>query len=103
MKFEWRVAWRYLRSPYKPAVLRLLTVLAVVAVAAGVAPLVIALAVNPGFRQAIQDRLLGVTAHVNLTRPGSDGIRDYRELIVRVRETRGVRAVAPAIYQTVLF
>lgn len=102
MKFEWRVAWRYLRSPYKPAVLRLVTVLAVVGVAAGVTTLVIALAVNTGFRQAIQDRLLGVTAHVNLTRPGSEGIRDYRELIERVRQTPGVRAVAPAIYQTVL-
>ncbi len=102
MKFEWRVAWRYLRSPYKPAVLRLVTVLAVVGVAAGVTTLVIALAVNTGFRQAIQDRLLGVTAHVNLTRRGSDGIRDYRELIDRVRQTPGVRAVTPAIYQTVL-
>ena len=102
MKFEWRVAWRYLRSPYKPAVLRLVTVLAMVGVAAGVSTLVIALAVNTGFRQAIQDRLLGVTAHVNLTRPGSEGIRDYRELLVRVQKTPGVRAVAPAIYQTVL-
>lgn len=102
MKFEWRVAWRYLRSPYKPAVLRLVTGLAVVGVAAGVTTLVIALAVNTGFRQAIQDRLLGVTAHVNLTRPGSEGIRDYRELIERVRQTPGLRAVAPAIYQTVL-
>jgi lipoprotein-releasing system permease protein len=102
MKFEWRVAWRYLRSPYKPAVLRLVTLFAVVGVAAGVATLVIALAVNAGFRQTLQDRLLGVTAHVNLTRPGADGIRDYGALISRVRDTPGVRAVAPAIYQTVL-
>jgi lipoprotein-releasing system permease protein len=102
MTFEWRVAWRYLRSPYKPAVLRLVTLFAVVGVAAGVATLVIALAVNTGFRQTLQDRLLGVTAHVNLTRPGADGIRDYGALISRVRDTPGVRAVAPAIYQTVL-
>jgi lipoprotein-releasing system permease protein len=102
MTFEWNVAWRYLRSPYKPAVLRLVTLFAVVGVAAGVATLVIALAVNTGFRQTLQDRLLGVTAHVNLTRPGSEGIRDYNSLMARVRETPGVRAVAPAIYQTVL-
>jgi len=102
MKFEWLVARRYLRSPYKPPVLRLVTLLSVVGVAAGVGTLVVALAMNTGFRQAIQDRLLGVTAHVNLTRPGAEGIRNYRELAERLAATPGVRAVAPAIYQTVL-
>jgi len=102
MKFEWLVALRYLRSPYKPAVLRLVTALSVVGVAAGVTTLVIALAVNTGFRQTLQDRLLGVTAHVNITREGSEGIRDYPGRVARFRETPGVRSVVPAIYQTVL-
>jgi len=102
MKFEWLVARRYLRSPYKPAVLRLVTLLSVVGVAAGVGTLVIALAVNTGFRQTLQDRLLGVTAHVNLTRPGAEGLRNYRALSAQLAATPGVRSVAPAIYQTVL-
>ena len=102
MKFEWLVARRYLRSPHRPAVLRLVTLLAVAGVAAGVGTLVIALAMNTGFRQTIQDRLLGVTAHVNLTRPGADGLRDYRALAEELGATPGVRAAAPAIYQTVL-
>jgi lipoprotein-releasing system permease protein len=102
MKFEWQVAQRYLRSPHKPAVLRLVTLLSVVGVAAGVATLVIALAMNTGFRQTIQDRLLGVTAHINLTRPAAQGIRDYRQLAARLAQVPGVRAVSPAIYQTVL-
>ena len=34
-------------------------------VAAGVATLVIALAMNSGFRETLQDRLLGVTAHIS--------------------------------------
>ncbi len=102
MSFEWFVAMRYLRSPYKPAVLRLITLLSVVGIAAGVATLVIALAVNTGFREALRDRLLGVTAHVNLTRKGSEGIGDYAALAEKLRRIEGVRAVAPAIYQTVL-
>ncbi len=102
MKLEWLVAVRYLRSPHKPAVLRLVTLLAVVGVAAGVTTLVVALAMNTGFRQTLQDRLLGVTAHVNLTRTGADGIHDYGALLDRLRATPGVRSVAPAIYQTVL-
>ena len=102
MKFEWLVARRYLRSPYKPTVLRLVTLLSVAGVAAGVGTLVIALAMNTGFRQTLQDRLLGVTAHVNVTHPGADGLRDYRALAARLGAVPGVRAVAPAIYQTVL-
>jgi lipoprotein-releasing system permease protein len=102
MKFEWLVARRYLRSAYKPPVLRLVTVLSVVGVAAGVGTLVVALAMNTGFRKTIQERLLGITAHVNLTRPGVDGIRDYRGLVERLSATPGVRAAAPAIYETVL-
>ncbi|MBI3668890.1 MAG: ABC transporter permease, partial [Acidobacteria bacterium] len=102
MTFEWLVARRYLRSPYKPPVLRLITLLSVAGVTAGVGTLVIALAMNSGFRQTIQDRLLGVTAHVNLTRPGAEGLRDYSALADRLSAVPGVRAVSPAIYQTVL-
>src|ERR1700688_43055 len=102
MRFAWLVARRYLRSPYKPAVLRLDTLFSVIGIAAGVATLVIALAMNTGFRRTIQGRLLGVSAHVNLTRPGAEGIEDYRVLAGRLSHVKGVRSVAPAIYLTVL-
>jgi lipoprotein-releasing system permease protein len=102
MRFEWFVARRYLRSPYRPAVLRLVTLFSVIGVAAGVATLVIALAMNTGFRETLQDRLLGVTAHVSLTRPGSGGIHDYDALASKLAAAPGVRSVTPAVYQTVL-
>jgi lipoprotein-releasing system permease protein len=102
MTFEWLVALRYLRSPNRPAVLRLVTLLAVIGVASGVTTLVIALAMNTGFRQAIRDRLLSVTAHVNLKPIGLDGIHDYRDKIAQLSGTPGVQSVEPAIYNTVL-
>lgn len=102
MRFEWFVAQRYLRSPYRPAVLRLVTLLSVLGVAAGVATLVIALSMNTGFRETLQDRLLGVTAHISLTRPGSGGIENYEEMARKLAGLPGVRSVAPAVYQTVL-
>ncbi len=106
MRFEWFVARRYLRSPHRPAVLRLVTAFSILGVAAGVATLVVALAMNTGFRETIQDRLLGVTAHVSLTRPGTGGIHDYDALAARLAATPGVgqdlRSVTPAVYETVL-
>jgi len=102
MGFEWFVARRYLRSPYRPTILRLVTLFSILGVAAGVATLVIALAMNSGFRETLQDRLLGVTAHISLTRPGSGGIHNYQELTEKLEQLPGVRSVTPAIYQTVL-
>lgn len=102
MTFEWFVAKRYLRSPYRPAVLRLVTAFSVLGVTAGVATLVIALSMNTGFRETLQDRLLGVTAHVSLMEPGSGGIHDYEALATKLASTPGVRSVTPAVYQTML-
>src|SRR5499425_1077807 len=102
MRFEWFVALRYLRSPYRPAVLRLITLFSTIGVAAGVATLVIALAMNSGFRETLQERLLGVTSHISLTRPGSGGISNYQGLSEKLGQLPGVRSVTPAIYETVL-
>ena len=82
--------------------MRLVTLLAILGVAAGVMTLVIALAMNTGFRQAIRDRLLSVTAHVNLKPASPEGIRNYREEIAKLKDTPGVRSIEPAIYNTVL-
>jgi lipoprotein-releasing system permease protein len=102
MKFEWFVARRYLRSPYRPAVLRLVTAFSILGVAAGVATLVIALSMNTGFRETLQDRLLGVKAHVSLARPGTGGIRNYEVLIQKFAELPGVKSIVPSVYQNVL-
>lgn len=102
MKFAWWIARRYLRSPHRPPVLRLVSWLATAAVAAGVTTLVIALAMNTGFRQVLEERLLGVTAHVNLKHAGGSGIAEYPKLIQQFRALPEVRAASPAIYQTVL-
>jgi len=102
MKFEWLVASRYLRSPNRPAVLRLVTLFAVIGVIAGVTTLVIALSMNSGFRQAISDRLLRVTADVNLKPLSPEGIRDYRPLMAKLSDTPGVQSIEPAVYDEVL-
>ena len=102
MKFESLVALRYLRSPNRPAVLRLVTLLAVIGVTAGVTTLVIALSMDSGFRHAISERLLSVTADVNLKPLSPNGIRNYHELTTKLESTPEVRSVEPAVYDEVL-
>jgi len=99
MSIEWFVAQRYLRSPNRPVVLRLVTVFSVLGVAAGVCTLVISLAMNTGFRETLQEHLLSVTSHVSLTRPGSSGIHDYDALAKKLATIPGIRTATPAVYR----
>ena len=102
MRFELFVATRYLRAKRRQAVIGVITGISIAGVAAGVASLIIALAINNGFRQDLQQRLLGSTAHVSLLRIESDGIRDWRPLLERLAKQPHVVADAPAIYEQVL-
>ncbi len=102
MQFELFVAARYLRAKRRQAVIGIITVISIVGVAAGVASLIIALAINNGFRQDLQDRLLGSTSHINLLRVESDGIRNWQELLAHLERQPHVIAGAPAIYEQVL-
>jgi lipoprotein-releasing system permease protein len=102
MRFELFVASRYLRAKRRQAVIGVITGISIAGVAAGVASLVVALAINNGFRQDLQDRLLGSTSHINLLRIQSDGIQDWRRLIDRLSREPHIVAAAPAIYEQVL-
>ena len=102
MRFELFVATRYLRAKRRQAVIGVITGISIAGVAAGVASLIVALAINNGFRQDLQQRLLGSTAHVSLLRIESDGIRDWRPLLERLAKQPHVVADAPAIYEQVL-
>jgi lipoprotein-releasing system permease protein len=102
MRFELFVATRYLRAKRRQAFIGIITGISVLGVAAGVASLIIALAINNGFRQDLQDRLLGSTSHINLLRIESDGIHDWRPLMENLSRQPHVMAAAPAIYEQVL-
>jgi lipoprotein-releasing system permease protein len=102
VRFELFIATRYLRAKRRQAFIGVITVISVLGVAAGVASLIVALAINNGFRQDLQQRLLGSTSHVSLLRIQSDGIRDWSPLLERLSKQPHVVAAAPAIYEQVL-
>ena len=100
--FELFIAGRYLRAKRRQAVIGVVTAISIIGVAAGVASLIIALAINAGFRQDLQDRLLASTAHIGLERARADGIRDWRPLLDRMQHQPHVVAAAPSLYEQVL-
>src|ERR1700741_1418838 len=102
MRFELFVATRYLRAKRRQAFIGIITAISILGVAAGVASLIVALAVNNGFRQDLQARLLGSTSHISLLRIESDGIKDWRPVLDKLSKARDVVAGGPAIYEQVL-
>ena len=102
MRFELFIAARYLRAKRRQAVVGVITTISIAGVAAGVAALIIALAITNGMRRDLQDRLLGSTSHVDLMRAASDGMRDWRPLVARLAQLPHVRADSPGLYGQVL-
>jgi lipoprotein-releasing system permease protein len=102
MRFELFIAARYLRARRRQAVVGLITAISVIGVAAGVAALIVALAITNGMRRDLQDRLVGATAHVELLRVAGDGIRDWRSLMQRLATVPHVQAISPGLYGQVL-
>ena len=102
MRFELFIAARYLRAKRRQAVVGVITGISVIGVAAGVASLIIALAITNGMRRDLQQRLLGSTAHVELERVKADGIRDWRPLVDSLRKLPHVVGAAPGFYGQVL-
>jgi lipoprotein-releasing system permease protein len=102
MRFELFIASRYLRAKRRQAFIGIITGISIIGVAAGVASLVVALAINNGFRQDLQQRLLGSTSHISLQRIADDGIRDWPDLMERLSKQPHIVAAAPAIFEQVL-
>jgi lipoprotein-releasing system permease protein len=102
MRFELFIATRYLRAKRRQAFIGVITGISILGVAAGVASLIIALSVNNGFRQDLQDRLLETTSHITLLRVQDDGIKDWRVLLGRLSHRPHVVAAAPTIYEEVM-
>ena len=101
-RFEFFVALRYLKAKRKQAVISIITVVSILGVAAGVMALIIALAINNGFRNTLQRNLLGATAHVSiLEEEVGYGIRDWEPLVEKLARLPHVVSAEPTLYAPV--
>jgi lipoprotein-releasing system permease protein len=99
--FELFIARRYLRAKRKQVVISVITAISVIGVAAGVMALVVALAINNGFRDTLERNLLGATAHVSILEkePGT-GIENWEALAPQLARLPHVKSAAPALYES---
>jgi len=102
MPYELFIALRYLRAKRKQVMISVITVIAIAAVAMGVASLIVVLAMMTGFRQEFQAKILSGTAHLNLSLKERQPIENYRELVRRLSSLPHIRSASATLYQRVL-
>src|ERR1700730_2892056 len=95
MGYPITVALRYLTSK-KNNMISISTALAMGGVLLGVAALTIVMSVTGGFQEQFREKVLGVNAHVLVLKYSID-YREYRDLMIKVREVPHVVGVAPFV------
>jgi lipoprotein-releasing system permease protein len=102
MRFELGVAARYLKARRRQAVVGIVTVISITGVAAGVAALIIALAITNGMQRDLEDKLVDSSAHIALMQADKMGIKEWRPMLERLQKVPHVVAASPGLWEQVL-
>src|SRR5262249_2462812 len=99
--FERMIAWRYLRSRRKEAVISVIAIISFAGIMLGVATLIVVMAVMNGFRAELLVRILGINGHLILS-PIDSPLDDYAAVAGRISGVEGVKYAIPLIDGQVL-
>jgi lipoprotein-releasing system permease protein len=98
MPWELRVALRYLVARRKQAFISVISAVAVLGVATGVAAVLIALGLMTGLQSEIRARILGATAHVSVFSARGASLEELATVLESVRRVPGVEGAARSVY-----
>ena len=104
-RFEWMIAWRYLRARRAEGGVSVMTWISLVGITLAVFALIATLSVRAGFRAEFVDTILGANAHVTVYSAGrvagdgrlERGFADYDAVAGRVAQVEGVTRAAPLV------
>lgn len=100
-KYERMVAKRYLLPGKGEGFIFLVASISLVAVALGVAALIIVMSVMNGFRAELFDKIVGLNGHAVIQGYGGR-LDDWRNILTEVKKTPGVTEASPLIEQPLL-
>ncbi|MFY0596167.1 MAG: lipoprotein-releasing ABC transporter permease subunit [Cognatishimia sp.] len=104
-RFEWMIAWRYLRARRAEGGVSVMTWISLIGVTLAVFALIATLAVRSGFRTELVSATLGANAHVTVYQSAEvsargkldRNIEDFNAMAERLRQVEGVTRAAPLI------
>ena len=104
-RFEWMIAWRYLRAKRAEGGISVMTWISLVGITLAVFALIATLSVRAGFRAEFVDTILGANAHVTVYAAthtdeagvSQRGFTDYAATAARLAAIPGVTRAAPLV------
>jgi lipoprotein-releasing system permease protein len=104
-RFEWMIAWRYLRARRAEGGVSVMTWISLIGITLAVFALIATLSVRAGFRAEFVDTILGANAHVTVYNAfytdengrQTNAIPDYRERAAALAKIPGVTRAAPMV------
>ena len=102
LPYEILVGLRYLRAKRRQRTISLNTFISITGITLGVAALIGTLGIMTGFKEDLQSKILGTTAHVIVQERGSNDLKGYADLVDQIEAVPDVIAAAPFIFKQVL-
>jgi len=102
LPYEMIIGLRYLRAKRRQRTISLNTFISITGITLGVAALIGTLGIMTGFKEDLQGKILGTTAHIIVQERGTNDMKDYAEVVQHIEATPDVIAAAPFIFKQVL-
>ena len=102
LPYEILVGLRYLRAKRRQRTISLNTFISITGITLGVAALIGTLGIMTGFKEDLQSKILGTTAHVIVQERGTNDMKNYADLVHQIEAVPDVIAAAPFIFKQVL-
>ncbi len=90
--YELQIGWRYTRAGRagrRNGFISFISGVSMLGIALGVAALIVVLSVMNGFRKEVQDRMLSVISHVELSSSGGAALPDWRATAAQIKAVPG--------------
>ncbi|PJA77686.1 MAG: lipoprotein-releasing system transmembrane subunit LolC, partial [Nitrospirae bacterium CG_4_9_14_3_um_filter_51_5] len=102
LPYEIVIGLRYLRAKRRQRTISLNTFISITGITLGVAALIGTLGIMTGFKEDLQSKILGTTAHVIVQERGTNDMKGYADLVNQIEAVPDVIAAAPFIFKQVL-
>ena len=102
LPYEIFVGLRYLRAKRRNRTISLNTFVSITGITLGVAALIGTVGIMTGFKEDIQAKILGTTAHIIVQERMKDGMADYDTVTAQVQTVPDVIAATPFVLKQVM-
>ncbi len=102
LPYEIFIGLRYLRAKRRNRTISFNTIVSIVGITLGVAALIGTVGIMTGFKEDVQAKILGTTAHILVNDRMKESMVDYEEQVKKVAGVPDVVAATPFIFRQVL-